>query len=65
MPHLTQLLSLLAEPLLVNGVALDDVVFEDLGGPLAELGATLRVYPVTHGENGVQVIELRLVGFPI
>lgn len=53
------------EPLVVEHEALHDVFPQPLCGPNAELRASLRLHPVADGENGIQVVVLRFIGFPV
>ena len=51
----------LLQPLVVQGKALDDVFAQTLGGPDAELRASMRLHPVADGNNDVQVVKPCLV----
>lgn len=63
LPHFLQFGALLLQPLFVDGVPLDDVLFENPRGPLAEAGALLRLDPVADGDDDIQVVEgNRLIG---
>src|SRR3989338_3241243 len=46
------------QSLIIHGKALDDVLFEDLCGPYSEMRGLLGVYPITHGNNGIEVVKL-------
>ena len=48
-------------PLFVNYVATDGELVKDIGAPLAELGSPDAVDAVSDADNGVEVVELRLV----
>jgi len=48
--------------LLIQHIALDGKLPQNLGGPLAELGGPNRIDPVTHRYDGVQIIELNIPG---
>lgn len=48
----------LLQALVVHGEALDQVLLQVGGGPLAELGAARRAHPVAHGEDHGQAVGL-------
>ncbi len=55
--------ALLAQTLFVDGVALDQMIAEHLGGPLAKLGAALRFHSVADRNDDVEIVMgNRLVG---
>lgn len=56
----SQLFPLGFQALLVQGVPLHQIVFQALGGPLAELDGALGTHPVAHGDNGIQVVMLEI-----
>lgn len=60
-----QLLGILLEPLLIDGVTTGQMLFQGAAGPLPEQDCTAGVNPVTHRDNGIEVKELNMVGFPI
>lgn len=45
--------------------AVDGELSQDLGRPLAELGGPDWFDPVTHRDDGVKVIEIRVIVFTI
>jgi len=49
----------------VERVALNQMVAERAGGPDAELGAALGIDSVAHGEDGIEVEVLDLVGLAV
>lgn len=51
-----QLFPLGFQALLIQGVALHQIVFQALGSPLAELHATLGFHPIPHGNHHVQIV---------
>lgn len=50
----------LGQPLTVEGVPLDQVLFENLGGPLSELNTALGFDAVAHRDIHVQVVKFTL-----
>ena len=52
-------------PLFIDDVATDGELTKDIGAPLAELGGPNAVYAVSYADNGVKIVELRLVVFAI
>ena len=52
-------------PLFVDDVAPDGELSKDVSAPLAELGGPDAIYAVPDTDNGVEIIELRLVVFAI
>ena len=46
-----------AEPLFIQRVAAQQVIFQCPRRPNAKLGATLRFNALAHGNNGVQAVE--------
>ena len=53
------------EPLVVHDEALDQILGQVGGGPLAELGAARRAHPVAHRQDHVQVVMLGLVALAV
>ena len=54
-----------SKPLFVQRVATEQVVFQCPSRPDAKLRAALGLYPVTDGDDHIQVIKLRVVGFAV
>ena len=52
----------LGQAALVEGVALNEVVFENLGGPFTKLHATLGFHPVANRDDHVQIV---VINFPL
>lgn len=50
------------QALVVHDEALDQILLQPGGGPLAELRASRGAHPVAHGENGFQVVVFDLAG---
>jgi hypothetical protein len=53
-----QFLAAFVPIILVDGVALYEIILEPLGSPLAELGAALRFYSITVLNNYIEVVKL-------
>ena len=53
------------ESLGINGEALEDVVFEAVGGPGAELGGPGALNAVADGDDGFQAVEPCAILFPV
>ncbi len=49
------------QPLVIQDKPSGDIFAQSLGGPLAELHATLRLDPVTQGDDRIQSVAFRLV----
>lgn len=60
-----QFLLLRVQPLLVDRIPAHKMFAKNPSRPLAELGAALGIYPVADGQDGVQIVELYLVGFTV
>lgn len=62
---LLELYAALGEAALVKGLALGQVVFQNLGGPFAKLHATLGFHPIANGDDDIQVEVIDLVSFAV
>ena len=55
----------LLEPLVIQHEALDDELPQRLRRPDAELRGLVAVHPVADGDDGIEVVVLGAVGFPV
>jgi hypothetical protein len=53
------------KPFFVQGVTAEQVIFQRPRRPDAELGTALGLYPITDGDDYIQVIKLSIVGFAV
>lgn len=51
----------LPQSLLVSGIVINDVAAKHVGGPSAELHASLRFRAIANGDDYIQIVKLRLV----
>ena len=56
-----QVFQLLYLYLLIDGIAFDQVFFQNFVCPDAELGTALRLYTIADGDNHIQIINSRLI----
>ena len=60
-PHhlhqLAQFSNLLAVYALVNGIAFDEILLQNLVGPLAELNASVAFHTIANGDDDIKIVE--------
>ena len=51
--------------LFIQRIALHEVLPEDIGGPLPEVGTTQGLHPVANGDDDIKIIVLDSVVFTV
>ena len=46
---------------MIDGITFQQIVFQDLIGPLAEAGTLFTFYPITDRNNNIQIVIINLI----